>query len=80
MSVRIRVRLFTDADGAVLWYGYGFEEHKSVLCAEQQSFSYSGILCAIPGCNVYAVQLDTQYSYIIEFTHKLFCSTVFRTS
>jgi hypothetical protein len=29
---------------------------------------------------VYAVQLYTQYSYIIDFIHKLVCSTMFRTS
>jgi hypothetical protein len=28
--------------------------------------------------NVYAVQLDTQYSYIVESIHKLVYSTVFR--
>jgi hypothetical protein len=30
--------------------------------------------------NVYAVQLDTQYSHIIEFIHKSVCSTVFQNS
>jgi hypothetical protein len=64
--------------------------HNFESCSKQESKMWKHLTypktifkCQVPADKVlfvYAVQLDTQYSYIIEYIHKLVCSTMFRTS